>query len=67
MSKFQFQLHNFEMKYGKVEKFNRTLRCFKRRYLTSKKKKQAESNAIHAALMATFTVAPAVYYQDQPH
>ena len=67
MSKFQFQLHRFETKYGKVEKFNRALRRFKRRYLTSKKKKQAESDAFHAALRATFTVAPATYYQDQPH
>lgn len=67
MSKFEYRLHKFESKYGKVAKFNCAFRRFKRRYLTSKKKKQAESDAFHAAIKATFTVAPAIYYQDQPH
>lgn len=67
MSMFQAQIHLFETKYGKVAKFNRALRRFKRRYLTSKKKKTAEFEALHSALRATFTVAPATYYQDQPH
>ena len=67
MSKFEYRLHKFESKYGNVEKFNRAFRRFKRKYLTSKKKKAAEFEAVHAALRATFTVAPATYYQDQPH
>ena len=67
MSKFQYQLHKFEKKYGKVAEFNRAIRRFKRRYLTSKKKKAANIKAFHDELRSTFTVEPAEYYTDQPH
>ena len=66
-SNFRKMLDKYEAKYGKLFKFNCMLRRFKRRYLASKKKKREESNALTAALRATFTVEPAPYFPDQPH
>lgn len=50
-----------------IAEMKRRMRRFKYHYLRSKKQKEADKKAVHAALRATFTAAPATYYQDQPH
>lgn len=66
-SNFRKVLAEYEAKYRKVFKFNCTLRRFKRRYLTSKKKKAANLKTFHDELRKAFTVEPATYNPDQPH